>query len=149
MKHKSMRKEFSFFELYDRFIDANIKGKRLQPNGKHISAGTITNYRYTRKVLKDFSEKKRLELRIRPIRKLNIRELNVEKNYWKKFYKRFTDYLYLDCGHFDNYVGQTIKNIKVFFNYLNKELVFEVGEFHKTFYVRKEDIAIFPLMPVS
>ena len=86
-------------------------------------------------------------LRIRPARKLNRRELQTEKNYWKKFYKRFTDYLYNDCGFYDNYAGLHIKNLKVFFNYLNKELLPGAGDFHKHFYVRKEEIPIFPLMP--
>lgn len=44
-------------------------------------------------------------------------------------------------------MGQNIKIIKVFFNYLNKELALGVGDFHKQFYVYKEEIAIFPLMP--
>jgi integrase len=44
-------------------------------------------------------------------------------------------------------VGQNIKNIRVFFIYLNKELALGLGEFHKMFYVRKEEISIFPLLP--
>jgi len=147
MKPKSVRKELFFFALFDRFIKDSDKGKRLQPNGKRISIGTVANYDYTRKLLQAFSRQKNFELRIRPARYLNRRELETEKNYWKKFYKRFTDYLYNDCGHYDNYAGATIKNIKVFFNYLNKELALGVGDFHKLFYVRKEEIAIFPLMP--
>jgi integrase len=78
---------------------------------------------------------------------LNRRQAETERNYWKKFYTRFCDYLYSDCGHYDNYVGSVVKNIKVFFNYLNKELVLGVGDFQRLFYVRKEEIAIFPLLP--
>jgi len=140
-------KELPFFDLYDRFISDSKKGKRLQPNGKRISAGTVANYSYTRQLLFSFCQQKDFSLRIRPARYLNSRQLETEKNYWKKFYKRFTDWLYHDCGHYDNYVGQNIKNIRVFFNYLNKELALGVGEFHKLFYVRKEEIAIFPLLP--
>jgi integrase len=44
-------------------------------------------------------------------------------------------------------VGQTVKNLRVFFNYLNKDLSMSFGDFHKQFYVRKEEIPIFPLMP--
>jgi len=40
-----------------------------------------------------------------------------------------------------------IKNLKVFFNYLNKDGAIKPGNFHKLFYVRKEEIPIFPLMP--
>lgn len=46
---------------------------------------------------------------------LNKRQTIVEKSYWKKFYQSFTDYLYKDCGYYDNYVRVTIKNIKVIF----------------------------------
>lgn len=140
-------KEFSFFDLYGRFINDSKRGKRLQPNGKRISEGTIDNYGYTRQLLANFCREKQFELRIKLLRSLNTRQQVTEKNYWKKFYKRFTDYLYQDCGHYDNYVGQTIKNLKVFFNYLKKDLGLAIGEFHKLFYVRKEEIAIFPLMP--
>jgi len=47
-------KEFPFFELYDKFIYNSKTGRRLQPNGKIISSGTIDNYRYTGKLLKEF-----------------------------------------------------------------------------------------------
>lgn len=141
------RKELSFFNLYEKFVHDSHRGKRLQPNGKRISPGTVANYGYTLGLLKKFCTDKQFELRIRPARKLNTRELETERNYWKKFYKKLTDYMYEDCGYFDNYVGQNIKNIRTFFNYLNKDLAMGVGDFHKLFYVRKEEIAIFPLMP--
>lgn len=98
-------------------------------------------------MLQAFCKDKNFVLRIRQERYLNRRETEIEKNYWKKFYKRFTDYLYSDLGCFDNYVGMNIKNLKVFFNYLNKDNAIKPGNFHKLFYVRKEEIPIFPLMP--
>jgi integrase len=147
MKPILPKKELPFFDYFDRFITDSRKGKRLQPNGTKISRATVANYRYTRQLLYSFSEKKNFELKIKVARHLNKRELQVAKNYWKTFYRRFTDYLYSDCRHYDNYVGATIKNLKTFFNYLNKDLALGTGDFHKLFYVRKEEIAIFPLMP--
>jgi len=144
---KLTKNEFSFFPLFERFISDSLKGKRLQPNGKRLKEGTVINYGYTLLLLEDFCQIKNFSLRIRRIRYLTTRQLETEKNYWKKFYSRFTDYLYTECKHYDNYVGQTIKNVKAFFNYLNKDLALGVGEFHKFFYVRKEEIAIFPLTP--
>ena len=140
-------KDLSFFQLYSRFVNDSNRGRRLQPNGKRISAGTVKNYESTLQLIQRFCSSKNFLLRIRPARKLNSRELQAEKNYWKKFYKRFTDYLYDSCGFYDNYAGLHIKNLKVFFNYLNKELLPGAGDFHKQFYVRKEEIPIFPLMP--
>ncbi len=140
-------KELDFFGLFTAFITHSQRGRRLQPNGKRISAGTLQNYGYTLQLLQQFSRQKNITLRIKPMRRLNSRELAVEKNYWKKFYRRFTDFLYDDCGHYDNYVGQNIKIIKAFLNYVNKELAPGTGEFHKLFYVRNEEIAIHPLLP--
>jgi integrase len=142
-----LQKEVPFFDLYQRFVNDSKRGRRLQPNGKRISEGTVKNYEYTGSLMRRFTTDKAFNLRIRPARKLNQRELLTEKNYWKKFYKRFTDYLYDDCGFYDNYAGQHIKNLKVFFNHLNKEWPQGAGDFHKQFYVRKEEIPIFPLMP--
>ena len=147
MAIKNSTKELAFFELYARFIKDSQRGKRLQPNGKRISVGTVANYAYTCKLLLRFCERKQFRLRIRTTRRLSHREAEMEKNYWKKFYKQFSAYLYEDCGHYDNYVGQNMKNIRVFFNYLNKDLALGVGEFHKQFYVTKDEVPIFPLMP--
>jgi len=147
MKLQASTKELSLLKLFEQFITDNKRGKRLQPNGKRISDGTIANYGYTLQLLQSFSATKNFVLRIKPFRNLNIRQLTTEKNYWKKFYQKFTDYLYHDCGHYDNYAGHTIKNVRIFFNYLNKDLALGVGEFHKQFYVRKEEISIYPLLP--
>lgn len=147
MSRLKSKMQHSFFPLFEKFISDSKKGRRLQPNGKKISEGTVKNYNCTFRLLQKFSEDKNFCLRIREERRLNNRETQTEQNYWKKFYKKFTDYLYNDLGYFDNYVGNNIKNIKAFFNYLNKETTIKVGNFHKLFYVRKEDIAVFTLMP--
>jgi len=144
---KKCNKEYSLITLYETFIEDCLKLKRVQANGKPLSAGTIANYGYTLKLLKGFCLKKDITLRIRTIQKLNTRELEREKNYWKKFYNYFSDYLYTTCKCFDNYVGQCFKNIKVFFGYLNKEKAIITGDFYKSFYVRKEEVAIYPLLP--
>lgn len=144
---KTRTKEISFFALYDKFIQDSKTGRRLQPNGKKIATGTLANYVYTINLLQKFCAAKNFTLRICIVKHLTKRQLIAEKNYWKKFYKKFTSYLYTDCGHFDNYVGQNIKILRVFFNYLQKDLLIPVGDFHKSFYVRKEDIPIITLLP--
>lgn len=143
----STKKSIPFFPLYDKFLKDLQTGRRLQPSGKRISTGTIDNYFFTRRLLEQFCEVKQFELRVMNVKFLSQRKMQVEKNYWSKFYKKFTDYLYNDCGHFDNYVGANIKNIKSFFSYLNKQLLFNVGEFYKQFYVRKEEVPIIALLP--
>jgi len=145
MKIKKQAKEIDFFKAYDRFLADSRTGRRLQPNGKRISKGTLANYEFTQKVIAEFCSCKKFGLRLRSGRWLNSRELMSERNYWKRFYKSFTDYLYDDREYFDNYTGQIIKNLKVFFNYLNKEKMMDIGQFHRNFYVRKEEIPIYPL----
>jgi len=134
-------------KLYEKFIRDSQTGQRLQPNGKKVSAGTVDNYRYTFRLLQQFAEARAFILRIRPVHRLGVRELAAEKKYWKKFYQQFTHYLYEERGFYDNYAGANLKNIRSFFNYLNKELSLGIGDFHKQFYIRKEEIAIFPLLP--
>src|SRR5215218_2447754 len=110
---------YPFLPLFQKFIQDSRTGRRLQPNGKKLSDGTIKNYQCVERLLQTFSVQKGFELRIREDRYLNTRETVREQNYWKKFYKKFTDYLNQDLGYFDNYIGQNIKIIRTFFNYLN------------------------------
>ncbi len=139
--------EHNLLELFGRFLNDNERGKRIQKNGKAITKGTIENYKGLLKLLSDFSRDKDFFLRIRPVNKLHKRELRTEKNYWKKFYKKFTDYLYDDLNLYDNYVGTEVKILRTFFNYLNTELMINTGGFHKMFYARSEEIQIVVLSP--
>ena len=147
MKTRKTTKEFCVLELFEKFISACRAGKRLQPNGKPISANTVINYRYTLALLQEFCHEKTFKLRVRPIRYLYNREMARERKYWKRFYTDFMEYLYKEKGHFDNYVGQTMKNLRVVFNYCNKELLMGLGDFHRQFYIRKEEVPIIALMP--
>ena len=81
--------------------------------------------------LESFCASKKFCLRIKPANKLSKRELTVEKNYWKKFYRNFTHYLYEECGYYDNYAGLLVKSIRTFFGYLEKEKGIKTGGFHK------------------
>lgn len=134
-------------KLYEKFVRDSRNGKRLQVNGKKISAGTIANYEFTLLQLRQFHEQTLFELRIIPLKKMNATELRAERKYWQAFYLKFTSYLYDSCGHYDNYVGANLKNLRTFFGYLNKELSVITGDFYKRFYIRKEEVAIFPLLP--
>ncbi len=147
MKQRRTDKSLDLITLFERFIRDSQKGRRRQPNGKRMSRGTITNYCMVLKLLQSFALAKSFPLRIRIATQLNRRERLVERNYWKKFYRHYTDYLYLDRGCFDNYVGLHIRIIKTFFNYLKKELSIDTGDFHRSFYVPGNSIPIFPLMP--
>ena len=132
--------------LFKQFVKDSETGKRLKKNGEKISENTLHNYRFTFKNLLQFSATTGFELRITDISKLTQRELLSEKNYWKKFYHNYTEFLYKK-GCYDNYVGFNIKIIRVFFTYLQTDKNIVTGDFHKQFYVRKEEIAILVLSP--
>ena len=134
-----MKTTQALIPLFRQFIKESENGKRLKKNGERITKGSIDNYRYVLQNLIQFSSDTNFELRVCNIRKLTQKELISEKNYWKKFYKTFTEFMYKK-GCFDNYVGANIKVIRVFFNYLQSDKDIFVGDFHKQFYVRKEEV---------
>ena len=148
MNTVNRKKEYlPLLPLFEKFIAESKNGRRIQPNGKRISPGSIKNYGHAINLVKIFCQKEDFVFRARPVKYLTNREILAEKKYWKSFYQRFTNFLYKECGHFDNYVGQTIKIIRTFFNYLNKDLMIGVGEFHKLFFVSKEEPPVLTLMP--
>lgn len=141
-----MKKTSLIIPLFKRFIKETVTGKRRKKNGEKIKSGSIQNYNYLLTNLTQFSNNTQFELRICDASKLNRREFLSEKNYWKKFYQRFTDYLYKKDCH-DNYVGSNIKILRTFFNYLKNDKDFFTGDFQRLFYVTKEEIEIFVLSP--
>jgi integrase len=141
-----MKKHKLILPLFNQFIRETETGKRLKKNGERIKKESIDNYYYVLKNLTRFSVDVKMDLRICDASKLTKRELLSEKSYWKKFYQKFTEYLYKNGCH-DNYVGANIKVIRVFFNYLKNDKDFFTGDFQRLFYVRKEEVEIFVLSP--
>lgn len=142
-----MNKEYVFISLFEQFIRDSRKGKRVKADGSRIKGQTIDNYGYVLKLLTEFEMTKDFYLRIKPATRLTKRQLQTEKNYWKKFYRAFTDFLYKDKGCFDNYVGSVIKIIRAFFAYLNKDRLIVTGDFYKSFHKKEEDIDIITFLP--
>ncbi|WP_438422966.1 tyrosine-type recombinase/integrase [Aquimarina macrocephali] len=141
-----MKKTIDLIPLFKQFIRDSETGKRLKKNGNRITAGTIDNYRYVLHNLIEFSSSCDFDLRVCDAQKLTKREFESEKNYWKKFYRKFSDFMYKK-GCYDNYVGSNMKQIRTFFNYLKNEKHFNTGDFHKLLYVRKEEIDILVISP--
>ena len=140
-------KEYDFIVLFEKFIKDSYKGKRLKPDGNKIKSQTVDNYNYVLIYLQEYQIKYLTVLRIRVFNGNNKRIFLQERNYWKKFYFHFTDFLYTQKGCFDNYVGNVIKIIRIFFNYLNRELGINTGDFYKDFYICREEVPIVTLMP--
>lgn len=141
-----MKKSQAIIPLFKKFIRESETGKRLKKNGERIKQGSIDNYGFVLSNLIRFNKATDFELRICDASRLTKREYISEKNYWKKSYKNFTEFLYKN-GCYDNYVGANIKHIRTFFNYLKNDKDFQTGDFQRLFYVRKEEVEIFVLSP--
>ena len=126
-------KELNFINEYEKFIAVTASGKRLTASGKRISKGCVQNYQYTKQLLEEYEVYYKKTLRLIIINKATLSVLQKEKNYWSKFYRQFSTFLYKHKGYHDIYVLNTYKNIKVFFNYLNIEKGVPVGQYHKLF----------------
>jgi len=142
-----MIKEHDFTTLFTLFIKKGKSKKRRKPDGSIISKSTINNYGYLLNLIAQFEEKKDKKVLIYDVRRANKRELDKVKNYWKRFYRDFGDFLYADLGYFDNYVGHNFKMVRVFFKWLNTEKGILTGEYYKNFFVPKEEISIVVLQP--
>ena len=137
---------YPFIPFAEEFITKSRTGKRLQRNGRRISPATIVNYTYVLKHLIAYEKLLSEPLRIKPVNKLSKQALIVEKNYWKRFYTGFLNYLY-QCGFYDNYVGTLIKILRSMFKYIEDEKMISVGTYYKSFHVQKEEIEIMTLSP--
>lgn len=149
-RRKATIKELSheeFFKLFREFIRSTERGIRTKRNGDNIKPSTIDGYQHCYRLLNDFCNSKNWQLKLHLVSKLNRMELRSAQAYWRNFYKQFTDYLYFDLNHFDNYVGHIIKCLRVFYNYLNDIVMINIGRFHLQFHVPKEDIEIVVLSP--
>lgn len=140
-------KELELLPLFEKFIRDSRTGRRLKKDGKRIKPQTVDNYEYVYRNLLEFSSKKAFTLRISMIRGTNQKQLQTERNYWKKFYKGYTDFLYSERECYDNYVGTNIKIIKTFFKYLIQEKNLAVGDFYKAFHMPEEEVPIITLSP--
>ena len=140
-------KEYALLPLFEKFIKYSYKGKRLKPDGNRIKPQTVDNYVYVLHYLQEYQLHCDIVLRIKVIRSYNRRLLLAERNYWKRFYLQFTNYLYFKKNFYDNYVGTVIKVIRNFFSFLNTELDIATGVHYKSFYVCKEEIPVITLMP--
>ena len=123
------------------------KGTRLQKNGFLIKQTTIDAYETLLKHLIYFQTHHQKILVIKDWETLNTRLKIAETNYWKKFYFEFTEYLFNDCNHHDNYVGNNMKLLRAFFAWVQDEQIVNVGSFYHRFYKTHEDIPVIVLSP--
>jgi integrase len=139
--------QLQFTDHFLQFIKASKSGRRLTPSGKRITKGTITNYEHVYDLIEVFESKLTDKLRIQLLHRASMRILQREKNYWKRFFIHFSNFLYKEKNYYDNYVANVFKTIKTFFNYLQKEKGFIVGNYHKSFRIPLQQATPVVILP--
>lgn len=137
-----MVKELLFLPLYVKFMKDTASGRRRKLNGERIKPQTVANYDSVLKLLVEYEAFCGAPLRIKTNIRNNVRVLLQERNYWRKFYRKFSDFLHYEKGYFDNFTGFAFKNIKSAFRYLKNEKCLVMQEFYESFYVREEISAL-------
>lgn len=123
---------------FKKFITASSTGRRLMPSGKKVRSGTIRQYQCVLSLLEEFECLQTGPLRIQLLHRSSLRTIQKEKNYWIRFFKKFSLFLYRKKNCYDQYVGSVFKVIKTFFHFLSLEKALPVGDFHKKFRVPTE-----------
>ena len=142
-----MVKEILFVPLFETFIKETANGKRRKLNGEMIKPQTVENYKSVLKLLIEYETHCGRPVRIKINIRNNVRVLLQERNYWKAFYRKFSDFLFKEKGYYDNFVGFTFKTLKSAFWYFKNEKCLAMQEFYESFYVREENIKIITLLP--
>ena len=142
-----MKKQLSMISLFESFITDTAKGKRRKLNMQKLKPGSVENYGYTLKLLREFEVYTGKQLIVTANIGNNQRLVRREKNYWDNFYRQFSHFLFCKKGCHDNYCGHIFKHIKCFFRYMKNERFLAIPECYKRFYVRKEEIGIVTLLP--
>lgn len=142
-----MSKELLLIPLFKKFIRESTNGKRRMPNGQKLKHRSIINYFSALKHLVAFEEFKGETLRVVTNIGKNRRKILMERNYWKKFYREFSDFLLEQQKCYDNFSGSIFKTLKCFFRYLRQEKYLQIQDCCEHFYVRKEEPRIIALLP--
>ena len=87
---KKTAPQIALLPYFKMFIQASASGRRQIPAGKRITPGTIVNYQYACRLLQEFETKKAIVLRIQLLHRASLRTLQKEKNYWSRFFVKFS-----------------------------------------------------------
>lgn len=142
-----MSKELLLVPLLKKFIRDTANGKRRMLNGQRIKHQSVVNYLYALKHLVAFEDFKGEQVRVRINLRSNRKQLLQERDYWKKFYREFSDFLFEQQNCYDNFVGSIFKILKCCFRYLKNEKYLPIQECYENFYVRREEPRIIALLP--
>lgn len=140
------KQEFLLVNLFNKFIIDCKTGRRLTPTGKRISKGAIVQYEIVGNLLVEFDKSLNSPIVIKNIKSNSQRFILSEKNYWKRFFRNFSAWLY-QKKYNDNYVGSIAKTLKTFFNYQIKDKCLSIGKYHLQFVVPTQNLVPIVLEP--
>jgi integrase len=141
-------RQLPLLPLFQKFIKASASGRRVTPSGKRLSKGAIIQYRRIYALLEEFERLEFLHpIRVKLIHRSSLRDIQSEKLYWQRFFRRFSLWLYNDKGYFDQYTGSIAKVLRTLFNYLLNEKSLPIGNFHRQFMVPSQKITPIVLEP--
>lgn len=146
---KKERPSILFLPEFQKFITASASGRRLMPSGKRLRPGSVVQYRCVYDLVAAFEEMEQQPLRILVLNRASLRLIVKEKNYWARFFKKFTAFLWHQKGYYDMYTTSVCKILKTFFNYLSSEKALPIGDFHKKFRIPSEHINPIILSPAQ
>ena len=91
---KNKPQQVLLIPAFKKFITASFTGRRLMPSGKRLRIGTVKQYQIVLKLITEFETEQTAPLRILLLYRSSLRELKHEKNYWERFVKKFSYFLY-------------------------------------------------------
>jgi len=146
---KNTTRQLLLIPEFQKFITSSSTGRRLMPSGKKVRPGTIQQYQCVYLLLQEFENIQGEPIKITLLNRATLRVLQKEKNYWLRFFKKFSCFLYKNKNCYDQYTGSVFKVIKTFFHYLIIEKALPVGEFYKRFRIPSEKINPVVLSPAQ
>ncbi|MEP0987191.1 tyrosine-type recombinase/integrase [Ekhidna sp.] len=141
------KKSLSFLDYFNQYIEEAESQSRLKKNGHIIRKSTISQYKSLLNHLHSIRMIKKFEFRLPIISGMTDEQIREVDLYYKQFYKVFTDYHYNELNCYDYTVGSRVKTLRAFFNYLSTDKRLNIGSFHKSFRVPKEEIPVIVLSP--
>ncbi len=150
MRYKKSKKyldQNEVFTWFERFVRDSGRGRRTRKDGERLGSESVNNYTFCLMLLKEFTESQTFDLKLYLVDHHRASDYNRIRMYYQQFYQSFTQFLYEDKGYYDNYVGQTIKILKSFMAYLIVDQQINLGTYHKSFRVPRENIPIVVLNP--
>lgn len=147
LQHKTYLDHQEFFSLYDDFISESYSGRRLTKKGERLSIKSIENYEYTKKLLLSFCAKRHFEMRIYIYDNLTAEQREEAAQWYIHFYNNFKAFVLYDQQLFDNYLGNCIKIIRAFFNYVDRDRDISIGDCSRYLHRIQEQVQIVVLSP--